>query len=45
MVGALITLAYGKLTLTNIRGMLELKAKQNIKPAPPNGLYLAKILY
>jgi tRNA pseudouridine38-40 synthase len=45
MVGALIALAYGKITLTNIRGMLELKAKQNIKPAPPNGLYLAKILY
>jgi tRNA U38,U39,U40 pseudouridine synthase TruA len=45
MVGTLTDLAYNKITFQNIKGMLELKIKQTVKPASPNGLYLAKILY
>ena len=45
MVGSLLSLGYGNLELSDIQNLLKMDNLSLPKIAPPNGLYLTKIIY
>ena len=45
MVGALLSIGYGKLSKKNLSDMIDGEKRVLQKIAPPNGLYLTKVIY
>ena len=45
MIVAAIATANNKITLKELHNQIEAKEKYITKPAPPNGLYLYKVIY